>query len=86
MDSDVEELLLEQSNQNKTIVEDAQQETEQQSLEIIIRNFPNIGTARSLQEYCKPFAMETLTLDFDDVCQVAVTVSKTLLGDRSDEF
>ena len=30
--------------------------------------------------------METLTLDFDDVCQVAVTVSKTLLGDRLDEF
>ena len=30
--------------------------------------------------------METLTLDFDDVCQVAVTVSKALLGDRLDEF
>ena len=30
--------------------------------------------------------MEALTLDYDDVCQVAVTVSKTLLGDRLDEF
>jgi hypothetical protein len=30
--------------------------------------------------------METLTLDFDDVCQVAVTVTKALLGDRVDEF
>lgn len=30
--------------------------------------------------------MEALTLDFDDVCQVAVTVSKTLLGDRLNEF
>ena len=55
-------------------------------MEITIRNFESIGTARSLQEYCKPFAMETLTLDFDDVCQVAVTVAKTLLGDRIDEF
>lgn len=55
-------------------------------MEITIRTFENIGTARSLQEYCKPFAMETLTLDFDDVCQIAVTVAKTLLGDRIDEF
>ncbi len=30
--------------------------------------------------------METLTLDFDDVCQMAVTVAKTLLGDRVGEF
>lgn len=55
-------------------------------MEITIRNFENIGIARPLQEYCKPFSMETLTLDFDDVCQMAVTVAKTLLGDRADEF
>ena len=75
-----------QSNLDKTIIDEAQQESENQSVEIIIRNFPNIGTTRSLQEYCKPFSMETLTLDYDDVCQVAVTVAKNLLGDRLDEF
>ena len=45
-----------------------------------------MGTARSLQEYCKPFALEQLTLDFDDVCQVAISVAKRLLGARVDEF
>ena len=45
-----------------------------------------MGTARSLQEYCKPFALEQLALDFDDVCQVAISVAKRLLGQRVDEF
>ena len=30
--------------------------------------------------------METLTLDYDDVCQLAITVAKTLMSDRIDEF
>ena len=77
---DFEELL--ERDQNNL---DEEQESEQQ-INIEIRTFQNIGTARSLQEYCKPSALETLALDFDDVCQVAVTVAKILLGDRIGEF
>jgi len=45
-----------------------------------------LGTGRSLQEYCKPWALETLTLDFDDVCKVAVCVGRRLMGSRIDDF
>ena len=61
-------------------------ENENQQVEITIRNFQNIRTARSLQEYCKPYSLETLALDFDDVCMVAVSVAKSLIADRVDEF
>lgn len=89
--SDIEVLLDQQKLKDSRMrqsagIDDFQQEDENQSVEITIRTFENIGIARSLQEYCKPFAMETLTLDYDDVCQIAVTVAKTLLGDRVDEF
>ena len=62
------------------------EESNSQQIEIVIRTFENMGTARSLQEYCKPFALEQLTLDFDDVCHVAINVAKRLLGQRVDEF
>ena len=30
--------------------------------------------------------MDTIANDYDDVCQLLVTVAKTLLGERVDEF
>jgi len=79
------ESLLEHANERHSLTE-YQQESENQQIDITIRDFMNIGTARSLQEFCKPFQMEILTLDFDDVCQMAMTVAKTLLGDQVDYF
>ena len=69
--SDIEDIINAQSSPNKNMRHsalDLKQEEENQSVEITIRTFENIGVARSLQDYCKPFTVETLTLDFDDVC------------------
>ena len=51
-EADIEELLG-QANIN---LPDSGQVADNQQLEIVIRTFENIGTARSLHEYCKPFS------------------------------
>ena len=55
-------------------------------MEIVLNHFENIGSTRPIQEYCKPYSLEQLTLDFDDVCLVAISVAKRLLGKRVEEF
>lgn len=83
-DFDIETLLEKKNLRNSNAK--LQQESENQNLEIVIQTFENRGTGRTIQEYCKPVTMEALTLDYDDVCQLAVTVVKFLIGDRIDDF
>lgn len=69
MNEDFEEMIENAYTTKIGDNQDAENDTENPGpVEITIRNFENIGTARTLQEYCKPYSMETLTLDFDDVC------------------
>ena len=58
----------------------------EQNVVIVVNEFENIGSIRPIQEYCKPYSLEQLTLDFDDVCLVAISVAKRLLGKRVEEF
>ena len=58
----------------------------EQNVDIVLSLFEDIGSTRPIQEYCKPYALEQLTLDFDDVCLVAISVAKRLLGRRIEEF
>ena len=51
-----------------------------------IRSFADVDFVRSLQEYCKPYVLEPMTLDFDDVASVAVSVVRRLLYNRVDDF
>jgi hypothetical protein len=39
-----------------------------QQTEFVIQTFTELPTHRPFSEYCKPFMLETLALDFDDVC------------------
>lgn len=41
---------------------------------------------RDIQDYCKPFSFESLVLDSDDICRIAVIVARKLLDQRADEF
>ena len=41
---------------------------------------------RDILEYCKPFSFESLVIDSDDVCRIAVIVARRLLDARIDEF
>lgn len=45
-----------------------------------IRSFIDVDFGRSLQEYCKPYVLEPMTLDFDDVTSVAASVVRRLLN------
>lgn len=73
-----------QANRNADELQEANSNPEQ--IEINVQEFLKIGVNRTLQEYCKPWALDSLCLDFDDVCQVAVVVVKTLLGSRIEDF
>jgi len=55
-------------------------------MEVVIRTFPELDNGRPLQEYCKPFQQESLTVDFDDICDLAVSVARRLLGVKIDYF
>ena len=57
-----------------------------QNVDIVLSLFENIGSTRPILEYCKPYSLEQLTLDFDDVCLVAISVAKRLLGKCIKEF
>ncbi len=58
-----------------------------QVIEIEIREFRDLSMQkRDIQEYCKPFSFESLVLDSDDVCRIAVIVARKLLEARIDEF
>lgn len=57
-----------------------------QQTEFVIQTFTELPTHRPFSEYCKPFMLETLALDFDDVCAQAVAVARRLLGNRVDYF
>ena len=59
---------------------------DQETLEVTIRSFEDLFINRSLQEYCKPFALEALAADYDDVCQVAVYVARLLMQNRVEDF
>lgn len=41
---------------------------------------------KDILEYCKPFSFESLVMDSDDVCRIAVIVARKLLDQRIDEF
>jgi hypothetical protein len=45
-----------------------------------------LGQPRDIREYCKPFSFESLVLDSDDVCKIAVIITRKLLDQRIDEF
>jgi len=51
-----------------------------------IREFRDLDLKRNIQEYCKPFSYESLVMDSDDVCRIAVIVARKLLEARIDEF
>lgn len=51
-----------------------------------IREFRDLNLKRNIQEYCKPFSYESLVMDSDDVCRIAVIVARKLLEARIDEF
>lgn len=55
-------------------------------IEIEIREFRDLALKRPVPEYCKPFAFESLALDCDDACRLAVIVARRLLDARIDEF
>jgi hypothetical protein len=57
-----------------------------QVIEIEIKEFRDLNRPRDLQEYCKPFSFESLVTDSDDVCRIAVIVARKLLDARIDEF
>eukprot|EP00347_Sterkiella_histriomuscorum_P002311 403368647 len=63
-----------------------QGEEQQQVIEIEIRAFQDLSVQRDIQEYCKPFSFESLVLDSDDICRIAVIVARKLLDSRIDEF
>ncbi len=63
------------------------QNDDDQVIEIEIREFRDLSMQkRDIQEYCKPFSFESLVLDSDDVCRIAVIVARKLLEARIDEF
>ncbi len=55
-------------------------------IEIEIREFRDLEQKRDISEYCKPFSFESLVIDSDDVCRIAVIVARKLLDARIDEF
>ncbi len=56
-------------------------------IEIEIREFRDLMQhERNIHEYCKPFSFESLVLDSDDLCRLAVIVARKLLDSRIDEF
>lgn len=55
-------------------------------IEIEIREFRDLEQKRDIQEYCKPFSFESLVIDSDDTCRIAVIVARKLLDARIDEF
>ena len=59
---------------------------DKQVIEIEIREFRDLDSKRDLHEYCKPFSFESLVIDSDDVCRIAVIVARKLLDARIDEF
>lgn len=63
-----------------------QQDETEQELTFTIRDFRDVNFGRSLQEYCKPYVLEPMTLDFDDVASVIVSVVRRLLYTRVDDF
>lgn len=61
-------------------------EQDQHVIEIEIRAFQELNIQRDILEYCKPFSFESLVLDSDDVCRIAVIIARKLLNERIDEF
>lgn len=59
---------------------------QEQVIEIEIREFRDLAQKRDIQEYCKPFSFEQLILDSDDICRIAVIITRKLLDNRIDEF
>jgi hypothetical protein len=67
-------------------LEDFPMNGDEQHLEIVIRTFNELPIKRPYQEFCKPFNQEILTQDYDEVCALAITVARRLLGNRVDYF
>ena len=66
--------------------EEIRQDQHEQEVVFTIRSFVDVDFGRSMQEYCKPYVLEPMTLDFDDVASVAVSVVRRLLHNRVDDF
>jgi len=66
--------------------EEYKQVNQEQEVTFTIRNFLDVDFGRSLQEYCKPYVLEPMTLDYDDVTSVTVSVVRRLLYTRIDDF
>ena len=54
---------------------------DEETLTLEIRTFNTLKIKKDIKEYMKPFSFELFVRDFDDVCQVAVTIVKKLFGD-----
>ncbi|CDW89230.1 at hook motif family protein [Stylonychia lemnae] len=83
---------LQQSSDNSSDYEadfdeiNEQQNQEEQIIQIEIRAFGDLNMQKDILEYCKPFSFESLVVDSDDVCRIAVMVARKLLDQRIDEF
>jgi hypothetical protein len=60
---------------------------EEAFLTLEIRQFHNLGLQREIEEYMKPYSVEMLIRDSDDVCMVAVMIMRKLFGiEGGEEF
>lgn len=66
--------------------EEVKSSNEDQTIEIEIREFQDLGKKRDINEYCKPYKNDFFVIDSDDICRLAVFVSKRLLEERPEEF
>jgi hypothetical protein len=82
MDGQVYEEL---HNELPNAIEESQAQ-DQNVIEIEIKEFRDLEQKRDIHEYCKPFSFESLVIDSDDVCRIAVIVARKLLDARIDEF
>jgi hypothetical protein len=84
MDSRAVELAMENGGEKGG--EGLLEEADENVIEIEIREFRELEQKRDIHEYCKPFSFESLVIDSDDVCRIAVIVARKLLDARIDEF